>query len=440
MAYIVAIEGTSNSFKSTTINYLIEKLEQTDIRVIDIRHLLKAPSTVSQSISAITHPTETFLSPTQEVFLYSTLLAHKRLLINKYLADDCLIILDRYDLSIIVLGHFVRGLPYESIKNIIELATEKVYPDLTIIMDTDYQTYFHRLTGMGRRISRKEQGGEKIINAYIEGFRSEAMRLKDKAVIIETQNLTLDKIVDSALDAIIENCPEKYFKKSKVVMQTNKSTHPRLLSLEENNWPTFNSIVFDLEGTLFFSPSFGEEVHRLAKECVAEAKGLNFADADALFESTRKQLSQQNGFKVALTETMLNLGIELKFWNDWQAKVDLNQHVDIDVEIIDMFEKLNSRYTIIVVTNMTSALAERTLIHLGINSSVTELITSDKCGFSKPNPMIYKIICQKYSLNPSQVLSIGDRYNVDVEPALEYGTYGCVIKGKLDLLWLSTKL
>src|SRR5687768_16590346 len=107
MAYIVAIEGTSNSFKTTTINFLVEKLEQVDARVIDIRERLKTPGTVSRSISAITHPVETNLSPVQEVLLYSALLAQKRLLISKYLDEDCIIILDRYNLSITVLGHHV---------------------------------------------------------------------------------------------------------------------------------------------------------------------------------------------------------------------------------------------------------------------------------------------------------------------------------------------
>lgn len=445
MAFLFALEGISGAQKTTTSRLLIPRLQELGIRVVDIRPQLDSGS-VPRTVRSLTHPIHVQLTPQQEVLLYSTRLAYKRKLIDNYLSEDCVIFMDRYAWSIVVLGHYVRGLAYDRVRTIVDFAIQDRYPDLTIVLDLDYPTYVSHV--QERPPIRKELGGKPVIESYMAGFRREFERATTPAVLLDARQ-PIERVVALELEAVLSHYSKsrrvsgsraEILAVSQVEDVSIKLDRTKLLTLGDSNWPNFKCIVYDLEGTLFFSETFGLATTELGAECLASVRGISLDEARALLGDTRNKLSKDKGFRVSLTTTLVELDIDLNYWSTWQSKVDLREHTMPDPGIRACIADVSNQYTVFVLTNMTSQLAMRTLEFIGINDYVMELFTSDQESFAKPDIDIYRYLSHKYSLPPEEILSVGDRFHVDLSPAIAFGAYGFEVTNKDDLIALGKKL
>lgn len=77
----------------------------------------------------------------------------------------------------------------------------------------------------------------------------------------------------------------------------------------------------------------------------------------------------------------------------------------------------DQEYNIIITTNGIRDVQQKRISHIGIDSLVDEVITSEDVGQAKPAPLMFEIAMKKYSLERDQVFLIGDSLSSDIKGA-----------------------
>jgi FMN phosphatase YigB (HAD superfamily) len=88
------------------------------------------------------------------------------------------------------------------------------------------------------------------------------------------------------------------------------------------------------------------------------------------------------------------------------------------------------------VTNNTEGIGRRTLRAIGIESRFEFVVGLESCGVSKPAREPFELALKKLGLDASDCISIGDRFDVDIEVPLAMGMGGILVSGVEDILEL----
>ncbi len=198
--------------------------------------------------------------------------------------------------------------------------------------------------------------------------------------------------------------------------------------------------VFDLAGTLFWSPEFDRAAYSNAVLCLAAKQNISHSEAQARLEARRSDLSSQAGFTVALSAAVSTFGIEADLWAEYQTDVDLDSVLTPDPDVAQMVSRLYGRYYLVMYTNICRPLLTRTLEHLHLANIWNELITPREAGGSKPVPAFCRSLLSRLQIPEEYVLTIGDRADVDLLPFTTLGAGGYLVSDRDDLLLLLSDL
>ncbi len=126
-----------------------------------------------------------------EMFLYMT--ARTQLveeIIKPALAEEKLVVCDRYLLANIVYQGHAGGLDPELVRQVGAVATQGIQPELTFVLDMDVTAARQR---MNRELDRIESQGLKYMEHVRQGFLQEAARYPDEIQVIDA-NRTINEI------------------------------------------------------------------------------------------------------------------------------------------------------------------------------------------------------------------------------------------------------
>jgi dTMP kinase len=126
-----------------------------------------------------------------EMFLYMT--ARSQLveeIIKPALAEEKLVVCDRYLLANIVYQGHAGGLDPELVRQVGTVATQGIHPVLTFVLDMDVTAARQR---MNRELDRIESQGLEYMEDVRQGFLKEAVRFPDAIQVIDA-NRTINKI------------------------------------------------------------------------------------------------------------------------------------------------------------------------------------------------------------------------------------------------------
>jgi putative hydrolase of the HAD superfamily len=74
-----------------------------------------------------------------------------------------------------------------------------------------------------------------------------------------------------------------------------------------------------------------------------------------------------------------------------------------------------------VLTNGTAEQQNDKIARVGLAGRLGPIFTAEELGVAKPSPEAFSLVCARWGLPPSTVLSVGDRYDLDVVPARAAG-------------------
>ena len=113
------------------------------------------------------------------------------------------------------------------------------------------------------------------------------------------------------------------------------------------------------------------------------------------------------------TRPSLVLDLEQSYWTFFISKMKPRKGL---LPLFEFFKSNN--YGLGVLTDLTSNIQFRKLIHLGLDSNIDFIVTSEETGVDKPDDGNFHLIMKKFKIDSSsQIFMIGDDLVKDIEPA-----------------------
>ena len=139
------------------------------------------------------------------------------------------------------------------------------------------------------------------------------------------------------------------------------------------------------------------------------------------------QVSQKSK---SATELFNRLGFERQEWTEYKQKNFPIEKIDplkaVKSELLERFAKLGD---IVLLTSNTTLVCGRILARIGITETqFRKIICSDTDGVEIPFSKFSEMKKLVASGSCDSLISIGDRYQTDIVPALENGGNGCLVR------------
>lgn len=202
--FLVTFEGGEGCGKSTQIKKLSQFLEQEKIPFIVSRE--PGGTEVGEKIRDILLNMKAEMSSTVEFLLFSASRAdHIEKVVKPALESGKIVLLDRfYDSSFVYQG-YAGDLNLKDIQNVTELAVKDIKPNLTFLLDLDYEVGMLRKSKDDklRNLDRIEQKGESYHKKVRNGYLKLAEQNPDRIVVIDASK-TPDEIFEEIKNKFLE--------------------------------------------------------------------------------------------------------------------------------------------------------------------------------------------------------------------------------------------
>ncbi len=198
-----------------------------------------------------------------------------------------------------------------------------------------------------------------------------------------------------------------------------------VISLPEN----ISAIAFDLDQTLYDNKAYISSHKTVLLRQLAERLKRSFDLVEADVDKVKEQYSLANeGKTLSLTDTLSRFGISIKEVSSWKELFSPESFLGPDPKLAETLEILSKRYKIAAVTNSPTNVGLRTLGVLGVEKYFSEVIGLDIAGESKPSMKFYRILSERMSIPIPQMVSVGDRKDIDIEVPVKNGMGGIWVK------------
>jgi len=198
-----------------------------------------------------------------------------------------------------------------------------------------------------------------------------------------------------------------------------------------------HAIIFDLDGTLYFSDGLAREVNLAASRFIARLKGMPPDAAADLIRETRARLSNVRGVDTSLTSVCSELGgSPRQFHEAITPEVTPELHLTRDERLVNLLASLKKRYELYIYTNNNSTLSSRILSALGISGLFNGVFTIEDSWRPKPDRSALQSLLSAIGRLPEECLFVGDRYDIDLRLPAEMGSAVMLIASIDDLFRL----
>lgn len=190
------------------------------------------------------------------------------------------------------------------------------------------------------------------------------------------------------------------------------------------------ALVFDMDGTLYRHDAYGryQETSQVAR--LAAFLGLSGAETAARIDAVREARRISGLPRTSLGTIFGALGAGMDDIIRWrEEEIRPAEWLRPDPRLASAMRELSGRFRLALLTNNPRIVGEGSLKALGIGQFFECVIGLDDTRRSKPAPEPFIAACACLGLSPGLCLSIGDRMDVDIEPALALGMGGLFVEG-----------
>ncbi|GHU64542.1 haloacid dehalogenase [Spirochaetia bacterium] len=198
------------------------------------------------------------------------------------------------------------------------------------------------------------------------------------------------------------------------------------------------ALVFDMDLTLYTNPLYGKvQIDKLIA-VFAEQQHKTFDKMNKEIETARNSwAASHKGKKPSLSAIFLSCGVTMEENVRWREEsYEPEKFLSPDKKLRETLKALSSFFKLGVVTNNPVSIAKRTLGALGVEDCFTALVGLDTCMTPKPHKLPFTRIAELLNTDPKNCISIGDRYDIDIELPLEMGMGGILVDGVEDVYTL----
>lgn len=201
-------------------------------------------------------------------------------------------------------------------------------------------------------------------------------------------------------------------------------------------------LAFDIDKTLYDNERYArDQIDRLI-ERLARERGETVADTRrAILRWQEEYAAANDGARQSLGNTFAALGIPIETSVAWREELLHPEHfLGADEYLASAMADLAAQYRIVAVTNNPVSVGRATLETLGVSGFFPHVVGLDTTLRSKPDPASFRHAAEALECDPSQAVAVGDRYEVDIVPALSLGMGGVLVDGVRDVYSLSRAL
>lgn len=202
-------------------------------------------------------------------------------------------------------------------------------------------------------------------------------------------------------------------------------------------------IAFDLDGTLYTNEEYLKDQYRLMTEKLAKENSLSFDEMKEEVDRWREDFSRKSNGKRATFGDMLSrrYGHSIDKIAAWRDELFIPQnYLKPNPELQKCLKELKRDYVLSVASNNARGVVKNTLLALGIHDEIDCYVGIDDSRESKPSSRPYQLICELLKMSPENTVSVGDRYDADIAPALEIGMGGILVEHVDEVYLLKDRL
>jgi len=195
------------------------------------------------------------------------------------------------------------------------------------------------------------------------------------------------------------------------------------------------ALAFDMDLTLYTNAEYGRFQIDSLVEKLSLREGLSFDEMSLKIAEDRKAWAlSHGGKKPSLSNILQTYGISMEENIRWREEVyEPSRFIKEDPRLAETLKLLSGRYTLGVVTNVPVTVARRTFSALGVTEFFPVVIGLDTCMTAKPHKKPFLKFSELTGCSPQTCVSIGDRYDVDLDIPLELGMGGILVDGVEDV-------
>jgi putative hydrolase of the HAD superfamily len=197
------------------------------------------------------------------------------------------------------------------------------------------------------------------------------------------------------------------------------------------------AIIFDMDGTLYVSDEIREQFAAAAYHTLAKVKRIPLARAQELIEKRRSELKARDGFSIPYTLTLRSFDIPISIWHKENINFfDPRDYLHANKKLRQTLVELKKDFYLAVMTNNNKVQTNRVLEGLELIGLFDRIYTYNSFQILKPDPAFFRKSAQGLGVEPTSCLFVGDRYDVDLQPAKELGMQILEVKGPEDIYGL----
>jgi len=199
-----------------------------------------------------------------------------------------------------------------------------------------------------------------------------------------------------------------------------------------------NALVFDMDLTLYTNDEYGQyQIDKLVEK-LGQLRGLSFEEMKGEVEEKRKAWALSHGGKsISLSYILMGYGIGMKEIISWREEtLEPKLFVKEDKKLKAVLEELSNSYSLGVITNNPVLVARKTLAALGVEACFPFIIGIDTCMVAKPHKVPFERFSETSHCPIETCVSIGDRYDIDLDIPIQMGMGGILVDGVEDVYCL----
>lgn len=207
-----------------------------------------------------------------------------------------------------------------------------------------------------------------------------------------------------------------------------------------SNGQDIKLIVMDFDGTLYSNSLYMENYYYFALNVLKDYFGYseNKAKKILLNNKVYPRATSENG---SVTQLVLHLGMSLQEWNNYRNR---NFHIEISKEKIvekKVLDDMTRIFPVFLLTNNTLCEVRTLLSQMDISKDIfKKIITADSEEYKGDKLEGIKLISEISGVALKNILSVGDKYSVDIEPFIKIGGNGFLVETPEDIQCLWRKL
>ena len=175
-------------------------------------------------------------------------------------------------------------------------------------------------------------------------------------------------------------------------------------------------ILFDLDGTLYYSPDYNARVEAEIMAIVAQTLKTDVSKAKLRLDEERKSQG-------TLTGALRVLGVNRSlFFQTLAEKIEPLTYLTRDPSTILTLHTLKKRgFRLGLVTNNGRKMVEKILSAIGLEASLFDVIITSDDSEPKPSSQPFLFALHKLKCTPDKTVYVGDRMQAELLPAKKLG-------------------